>query len=100
MFYNFVHAENKLFQAEKCRARLEAAFLKNSARSKGSGSKPDTKWDGLSGSTGNIWRAGRPLLELCRFAGISRSAYLWESARAKAYFIRIPFDKESIYIFL
>ena len=43
MFYNFVHAENKLFQAEKCRARLEAAFLKNSARSKGSGSKPDTK---------------------------------------------------------
>ena len=38
-----LRAENKLLQAEKRRAQLEAAFLKNSTKSKGGGSKPDTK---------------------------------------------------------
>ena len=38
-----LRAENKSLQAEKRRAQLEAAFLKNSARSKGGGFKPDTK---------------------------------------------------------
>ena len=38
-----LRAENKILQAEKRRAQLEAAFLKNSTKSKGGGSKPDTK---------------------------------------------------------
>lgn len=38
-----LRAENKLLQAEKRRAQLEVAFLKNSTKSKGGGSKPDTK---------------------------------------------------------
>ena len=38
-----LRAENKLLQAEKRRAQLEAAFLKNLTKSKAGGSKTDTK---------------------------------------------------------
>lgn len=38
-----LRAENRLLQAEKRKAELEIAFLKNSTKSKGGGSKPGTK---------------------------------------------------------
>ena len=70
-----LRAENKILQAEKRRAQLEAAFLKT-RRNRKEAVLSQTQNETVYLAIQEIYdEQGCPVSELCRFAGISRSAY-------------------------